>query len=330
MKMKKIIVTICLCLIFYLVVGSKAQAHDASVKGTVTVTVDSRSIPLPGVVVYREDSGRWKSNKGTFSVTDSSGNYSFANSGSTGSKSCGDTGDSDNKTCGIVVPGQTAGQSVCPSTHYHCGFSCNDENTPQYWLAYFPYEFDKSVLPAGVAFIEDDLKGGGSWKVGSGGKVDSISVTAGGSDWKLITSTSVEVTYKAGEWYKANTTNNSSGISNMDITWVSTASSLACSGLQASKTTSVKAGDKLTFTCSNTLQGFTFSHYEYRIHTPDNGTDSTATDYWTIPSGWDNLAGATPEYTVLKNGDYQVQCRVCVNEAINSAGDKCTSWGKAL
>jgi hypothetical protein len=326
--MKKIILVICVCLTFFLISGSSVQAgSDAYVSGKVSVKVDGRSIPIPGVVVYREDVSQWKTNTGTFSVTDSTGQYSFSDTGAIGSKSCAKNG--SNATCGAIVPGQDPGQSVCPSNtnHYHCGFSCNPRYTPHHWLAYFPYGFNKSVLPPGVSFSDNDIKGGGSWKAESSSSGGVVLVSPGGSAWPLKTITGVDVTYQSNEWYKSDTTNNAEGISNINIEWVPGQNSISCTGLQKNVST-IKSGDNVVFTCSSLLTGFTFSHYEYRIHTPAQPTDTASTDYWIIPTGWDNLQGATTEYQVPANGGYQVQCRACANEEINANHDKCTVWGQ--
>ena len=94
---------------------------------------------------------------------------------------------------------------------------------------------------------------------------------------------------------------------------------LICTGLSRNPddTTapSFEIDDSVTFSCAceETVTDTVF--YNYRIRTP-NSTD------WTSPTGWQNISGDTPTYTIQEAGSYTVQCQVC------TSATNCTDWGQ--
>ncbi len=317
-----IIIFFVLTISFLFLLCLPVKAVDSRVTGKIYVKIDNEKIPIPGLIVVREDNGGnnfWGSNKGVYSVTLSRnqsservGMYGFMDYawGATPAN-CGDS-----SACPSLIIGQSANQSTCSLT-YRCGINCHGWEVR--WLAYFPPGFNPANLPAGIYFNPTDMKGGGSFRVltDTGDMGDLLSVRPGGTNWKVNAINFGEVTYGPNEWYRGSVNNNASFHADADIEWIPGENPLRCLSLTP-QPQNPQPGQTLQFTCRAPSQiKQIVNHYNFRVN-------EGASTY--VPAPHEHPDYATFSYTVpQEGGEYKVQCQVCAS----SDNSKCTAWGQA-
>jgi len=320
-------------LFVWLLLPKTILARDQFFGGKVFLTVDQREVEtsaLDGVIVYREDKWAWSSHQGVISVSLSQpgtygelgslpeGGYGFLYNRSIGeglATDCGSEGHCcGNKSCPVVSLGGKVSEAQC-GPHYHCSLSCGSDNTPHRLLAYFPPDYNFSKLPPGIGYQSGDMKGGGSWQIHPNG---ASRVSIGGTDLTFEALHFGQITYGPEEWAKTETMSNQSGRKNIDVEWLPPGD-FSCTSLSSDATGEIQVGQKLIFTCSGSLNNLNLAGYDYRLKRPSDND-------WFYPEGWSGLSGSTPEFEVTQAGDYQVQCRVCVDFQGNTV---CTAWGQA-
>lgn len=326
-KLIKLLFLTLASLILLILTEEKAYAiHDANVTGQVYITIEDRKIPIPHVVLFKQETRDWDTTKGAFSVTAPSpgGSYGFLYNIATGPgvrHDCGAIGPENMRCAGINI-GQNASEGVCYSQgDYHCGFACNPADQPDYglspqrMLAYFPTNFNhQENLPAGISFKENDMKGGGSWKAVGNTNNEVMNISPATTKWTFNAATFGAVAYNPGEWYLAHTNVNYGQVGGVDIEWLPSQSpSFRCTNL-APQPTDPRPGEQLTFTCTASVSNTSIDHYNFRVNEGlGNRVDTPESE-------------ASFSYIVPDDiGVYKVQCQVC----ISPDDSQCTTWGKA-